>query len=52
MYMDAMEVRVWFQQDVTIEHMDTTKYQYWNQFATIDHCEDVKDLVFPQLSES
>ena len=51
-YQDATEARVCFQQDVTIEHVETiTDDQYWHQFATIDHCEDVKELVFPQLSE-
>ena len=52
-YPDAMEARVRFQQDVTIEHANTiTNYQAWHQFATVDHCKDVKELIFPQLSES
>jgi len=52
-YPDATEARVFFQQDVTIEHADTTTdYQAWHQLATIDHCEDVEELVFPQLFES
>lgn len=47
-YPNATEERVHFQQDVTIKHTDTiTDYQTWHQFATIDHCKDVEDLVFP-----
>ena len=47
-YPDAMEARVHFQQDVTFEHADTIMdYQAWHQFATIDHREDVEELVFP-----
>jgi len=45
-YPDAMEARVHFQRDVTIEHTDTiTDDQAWHQFATIDHHNDVKELV-------
>jgi len=52
-YPDATKAKVRFQQDVIIEHADTiTNYQAWHQFVTIDHREDVKELVFPQLSES
>jgi len=52
-YPDVMKVRVCFQKDVTIEYMDTiANYQAWHQFATIDHREDVEELVFPRLSKS
>ena len=52
-YPDAMEARVSFQKDVTIEYTDTiTDYQACHQFANVDHREDVEELVFPQLSES
>jgi len=52
-HLSAMEARVCFQKDVTIEYRDTTTdYQAWHQFATIHHREDVEELVFPQLSES
>ena len=52
-YMDAMDARVHFQKYVTIEYMETiADYQAWNQFSTIDHHEDVQELVFPQLSKS
>lgn len=52
-YPDATKERVHFHQNVTIEHTDTiTDYQAWHHFATIDHHEDVEELVFPQLSKS
>lgn len=52
-YLDASEARVHFQKDVTTEYMDTiTYYPTWHQFATVDHCEDIEELVFPQLFES
>ena len=52
-YLNAMDARVRFQKDVTLEYIDTIMdYWAWHQFATIDHCEDVKELVFPQFSES
>jgi len=52
-YPNATEARVHFQKYVTTEYTDTiTDYQSWNQFVTIDHHEDVEELVFPQLSES
>jgi len=52
-YLNAIEARVFLQHDVTIEYADTIKDdQAWHQFATIDHGEDVKKLVFQQLSES
>ena len=52
-YPNAMEARVCFQKDVTIEYTNTiADYQAWHQFATVDHCEDVEELVFPQFSES
>ena len=52
-YPDATEARVCFQKDVTTKYIDTIMdYQAWPLFATIDHCEDVEELVFPQLSMS
>jgi len=52
-YPDATEEIVRFQKDVTIEYTDTIMdYQAWHRFDTINHCEDVEELVFPQLSES
>lgn len=52
-YPDAMEARVRFQWDVTFERTDTiTDDQASHQFSTINHREDVEELVFPQLSES
>ena len=51
-YPAAMEARVHFQQDVTIERTNTiTDDQAWHQFATVDHRKDVKELVSPQLPE-
>lgn len=48
MYLDATKARVHFQKDVTTEYTDTiTDYQSWHQFITIDHREDVEELVFP-----
>jgi len=53
MYPDAIEARVCLEKDVTIEHIDTiVDYRSWHQFATIELHEDVKELVFPQFSES
>ena len=53
MYLDAMEAGVHFQKDVTLEYTDTIiDYRAWHQFAIVDHCEDVKELVFQQLSDS
>lgn len=47
MYLDATEVRVFFQKDITIEYMHTiTGHQAWNQLATNNHQEDVDELVF------
>ncbi len=52
-YPDATEARFRFHKDVTIEYADTIiDYQAWHQFTTVDHCEDVEELVFPQLFES
>lgn len=52
-YMYPTEVRVHFQKDATMEYADTiTDYQDWHHFANINHQEDVKELVFPQFSES
>jgi len=52
-YPDATKARVRFQKDVTREYTDIiTNYQAWHRFATVDHREDVEELVFPQLSES
>ena len=51
-YPDATDARVLFQKDITTECMDTIKdYQASHQFATIDHHEDVEELVFPLLSK-
>lgn len=48
MYPDVMEARVRFQKDITLEYMDTIAvYQSWNQFATVNHHEDIEELVFP-----
>ena len=53
MYPDVMDARVRFQKYVTIDYTDTIMdYRSWHQFTTIKHCEDVKELVFQQLSES
>jgi len=50
---DATEERFHFQRDVTIRYIETIMdYQAWHQFATVDHREDVKELVFPHLSKS
>jgi len=47
-YPDATEARVRFQRDVTIEYTNTiVDYQAWHQFTTINHREDVEELVFP-----
>jgi len=47
-YPDAMEARVRFQEYVTIKYKDTiVDYQDWHQFTTVDHREDVEELVFP-----
>lgn len=52
-YPDATEERVHFQKDVTTKYVDTiVDYQDWHKFATINHHEDVEELVFPQFSES
>jgi len=46
-YPDAMEVRSWFQTDVTVEHTDTIRdYQSWHQYVTVDQHEDVKKFDF------
>lgn len=51
-YPNAMEARVRFQKDVTLQYMDTiTDYRAWHQFATVDHHEDVEELVFQEFSE-
>jgi len=50
-YLNEMEAKVHFQKAVTTEYTDTVgDYQAWHQFATVDPREDVKELVFPQLS--
>jgi len=47
-YPDATEARVHFQKYFTIEYTNTiADYQYWHLFATVDHREDVEELVFP-----
>lgn len=52
-YLDEIEARFFFHKDVTTKYVETiTNYQAWNQFATIDHQEDVDKLVFRQLSKS
>jgi len=49
-YLDVTEARVFFQQDVTIEHADTiTDYQVWHDFTTVDHRENIEELVFSQF---
>lgn len=49
-YPDAIEGRIHFQKDVTTKYTDTIMdYRAWYLFFTIDHHEDVEDLVFPQL---
>ena len=51
-YPDAIVARVRFQKDVITEYTDTiVDYQSWHHFRNVDHHEDVKELVFPQLSE-
>ena len=53
LYPDATKARVRFHKDVTTEYEDTINdYQAWHEFATINHQEDVKELVFPQLYDS
>ena len=53
-YLDFMEVKVRFQTDITMEHMDTIRdYRAWHQYVTIDQHEDVEKLDFYScLSES
>jgi len=52
-YPDAMEARVKFYKDVTLEYMDTiADYRSWHSCTTIDHHEDVEELDFPLLSKS
>jgi len=52
-YTYEMKARVHFQKDVTIDYMNTIiDYLAWHRLATVDHCEDVKELAFPQLSKS
>lgn len=52
MYPDATKARFCFQQDVTIERMDTiTDNQPWHQFTIVDHRKYFKELVSPQLFE-
>ena len=47
MYSDAMEVKVRFQMDVIVEHMDTIKdYRAWHQYVIVDQHEDVEQLDF------
>jgi len=47
-YLDVTKARVRFQKDVTTEYTDTiVDYQIWHQLTTIDHHEDVEELVFP-----
>jgi len=52
-YPNAMEARVRFQKDVTLEYTDTiADYRAWHQFTIIGDHEDVEELVFPLLCES
>jgi len=52
-YLNAMEARVRFQTDVTVEHTDTIKdYQYWHQYVTVDQHEDVELDFHGCLSQS
>ena len=47
MYLDAMEERVRFQMDVTVEHIDTIKdYRSWHQYVIVDQYEDVEEMDF------
>lgn len=42
-YPDAMEAKVRFQTNVTVEHTDTIKdYISWHQYVTIDQHEDAE----------
>lgn len=51
-YSDAMKARVHFQHDATIERTYTITFdQDWHQFSTIEHREDVEELVLPQISK-
>jgi len=51
--LDATEARFHFQKDVIMDYANTIiDYQAWNHLATIDHQENVNELVFPQLPES
>lgn len=46
-YPDVMEARFRSQKGVTLKHTDTiADYRSWHQFTTIDHHEDVEELVF------
>lgn len=48
LYPNAMESRVRFQKEVTTEYTDIIKdCQAWHHFITVDHHEDVEELVFP-----
>ena len=52
-YLDAMEARVRFQKDVTLDYTDTiTDYRSWHHFTVVDHHEDVEELDFPWFSKS
>lgn len=47
-YLNAIEARVFFHNDVTTEYADTiADYHYWHQFTIVDHHEDVEELVLP-----
>ena len=52
-YPDAMEARVPFQKYVTLKYTDIiVDYRSWHHFTTVNHHENVEELVFQQLSES
>jgi len=52
-YSDEMEAIAHFLKDVTTEYVDTiTDCQAWHQFSTIDHWEDVEEIVFLLLFDS
>ena len=53
MYPDATEARVRLQKYVTKKYTETiTYYPAWHQFTNIEYHEDVKELLFPWLSDS
>ena len=50
-YLDAMEVRVFYQKDTIKQFGDIiSQYQAWHEHLTEKHQVEVSELVFPQTS--